>query len=256
MIHMLTKGIIIGRVGSDNHYLVRIPILESANDVSRAIVEATLSYTPGIVESFKENDVVILGFENHNASNPIIVGRLFLQEDINKPRGFANLESLNVSKSVILPEDTTIGGQSLKNLPGLLDSLSNKTLYCYEFIFRANATSTEDNLTFTTRGFSTRKHVNTTTISDVLKIWVDCFGTSNEVNVSGAIRSSYFDETLIVIGVRISNESISSNNSIVVRYVLPFNSTGTTEELDATTNDIKTSDIIFAQVDNVNSFAL
>lgn len=120
---MLTKGIIIDRVGNDNHYLVRIPILENANDVEHSIVEATLAYTSGIVESFKPDDVVVVGFENHSPDSPIIVGKLFLQEDVNEPRGFANLESLNVSKSVVLPEDTTIAGQSLKNLPNLLETL-------------------------------------------------------------------------------------------------------------------------------------
>ena len=120
---MLTKGIIIDRVGNDNHYLVRIPILEGASDVEHSIIEATLAYTSGIVESFKPDDVVVVGFENHSPDNPIIVGKLFLQDDVNEPRGFANLESLNVSKSVVLPEDTIIAGQSLKNLPNLLETL-------------------------------------------------------------------------------------------------------------------------------------
>ena len=118
---MLTKGIIVDRVGNDNHFLVRIPILENANDIENSIIEATLSYTTGVVESFKPEDVVIVGFENHSPDNPIIVGKLYLQDDANEPRGFANLESLNVSKSVVLPEDTTIAGQSLKNLTNLLE---------------------------------------------------------------------------------------------------------------------------------------
>lgn len=123
---MLTKGIIIDKIGNDNHYLVRIPILETAGDVERSVIQATLSYTPGVVESLKPEDVVIVGFENHSPDSPIIVGKLLLNDDASESRGFANLESLNVSKSVVLPEDTTIAGQSLKNLPNLIDYLLNK----------------------------------------------------------------------------------------------------------------------------------
>ena len=88
---MLTKGIIIDRVGNDNHYLVRIPILEGASDVEHSIIEATLAYTSGIVESYKPDDVVVVGFENHSPDSPIIVGKLFLQDDVNETlKDFSN----------------------------------------------------------------------------------------------------------------------------------------------------------------------
>ena len=123
---MLTKGIIVNKLVDNNHYIIRIPLLESASDLENSNVEATLAYTSGIVESFKPDDVVIVGFEEHNANRPIIIGKLFLPDDIDEPRGFANFESLNVSKSVTLPDDTTIGGQSLKNLPNILDYLLSR----------------------------------------------------------------------------------------------------------------------------------
>lgn len=110
---MLTKGIIVGRVNDDNTYLVRIPLLENIGDATQSVLVATLSYTSGIVESLKKDDVVEIGFEEHSPDNPVIIGKLFLNEDITESRGFANLESLKVRDNVSLPNTTTIGGKEI-----------------------------------------------------------------------------------------------------------------------------------------------
>lgn len=123
---MLTKAIIVDKIGNDNHYLVRIPILESAGDTTQSIIEATLSYTPGIIESFKKDDVVIVGFENHSPDSPIIMGRLWLTEDLVDARGYANIESLNVKDYVSLPNNITIGGKDFINISGLLEYLKDR----------------------------------------------------------------------------------------------------------------------------------
>ena len=122
---MLTKGIIINKIGNDNHYLVRIPILENAGDTTQSIVEATLAYTAGIVESLNVDDVVIVGFENHNATKPIIIGKLWLQDDLSSSRGFANLESLSVKSSASLPNDITFGGKEFNNISGMLEHIED-----------------------------------------------------------------------------------------------------------------------------------
>ena len=121
---MLTKAIILNRL-LDNHYLVRIPILENPNDSEISKVEATLSHTPGIVEAFKKDDVVIVGFEDHSPYKPIILGKLFVDEDENEPRGYAQVESLEVKESASLPNDLTIGGRDFQNVSQMFDNLQD-----------------------------------------------------------------------------------------------------------------------------------
>ena len=120
---MLTKAIILNRL-QDNHYLIRIPILESPGDTAIFSIEATLAHTPGIIESYKEGDVVIVGFEDHSASNPIIIGKLFL-EGGNEARGYAQVESLNVKESASLPDTLNIGGMEFKNVSQMLTALES-----------------------------------------------------------------------------------------------------------------------------------
>ena len=132
---MLTKGIILGKVVDDNHYMVRIPLLENTGDLDKSNVLATLAYTSGVVESLKEGDAVIVGFEEHDAFKPVIVGRLFTTDSVKEPRGYANVEALNVKNSASLPDNLTIGGIDFENVSGMfehiLDSLGNSDFSNY-----------------------------------------------------------------------------------------------------------------------------
>ena len=113
---MLTKGIIVGRVVGTNKYSVRLPYFESAGDDVHAIREATLAYTPGVIDSLVNGDVVIVGFEDHFASKPIIVGKLFVDDDLRRDKGALNIEYLNVTESASLPLNTTVGGIQISEL--------------------------------------------------------------------------------------------------------------------------------------------
>ena len=108
---MTTKAIIISKISDSNKYLVRIPYFEQANvsnnTLTNSYMEATLAYTPGIINSYKENDVVYVSFEDHTASKPIIIGKLSLSND--KERGYANVNTLSVSSDATLPSKTSIG---------------------------------------------------------------------------------------------------------------------------------------------------
>lgn len=104
---MITKGIILERVVNSNIYKVRIPYLEKAGFNAEETHEAILCHEPGVIESYLPGDVVLIGFEDHNANQPIILGKLYLQE--NASRGYGNFESLNVSSSANLPQNTCIG---------------------------------------------------------------------------------------------------------------------------------------------------
>ena len=123
---MLTKGIVIRRSFGDNKYDVRIPILESAGSTVVSDVPAILSHTPGIYESYEEGDVVIVGFEEHSAYNPIIVGKLFLNGET-PARGYANFQSLSVSESVELPANTKVNGYDLGSIANVVDVLNSRS---------------------------------------------------------------------------------------------------------------------------------
>lgn len=119
---MLTKGIILEKVINSNKYIVRIPFLESSGVYTRTTYEAILAYNPSITEELKVGDVVILGFEEHTATKPVILGKLFTNES--ETRGHASFESLDVSNTVNLPDDTTIGGVDILEKINKLDNIS------------------------------------------------------------------------------------------------------------------------------------
>lgn len=112
---MLTKAIILGRKQGTNKYTVRIPYFESAGG-RQSIFDATLCITPGVTESYKKDDVVFVGFEDHEINNVIILGKLYLPNDNSTSRGFANLDALEVNGEVKLPKNTTIGGFKIPDL--------------------------------------------------------------------------------------------------------------------------------------------
>ena len=122
---MITKGIILERVVNSNIYKVRIPYLEKAGFNVNEAHEAILCHEPGVVESYLPGDVVLIGFEDHNANQPVILGKLFLQE--NTSRGYGNFESLNVLLSANLPQNTTIGGIDVYKELNKLNRLSTNT---------------------------------------------------------------------------------------------------------------------------------
>lgn len=116
---MLTKGIVLNRIINTNKYNVRIPYLE-APGMGPSCFEAILSTVPGVSETLLPNDVVIVGFEDHHPSHPIIVGKLFLQEE-SEPRGSAIFDSLTVTGLTNLSQSTVVGGVNVyKTLMELL----------------------------------------------------------------------------------------------------------------------------------------
>lgn len=124
---MITKAIIKSRILNSNKYYVRIPYFEQANvknnNLTDSFFEATLSQTPGFINSYNEGDVVFVSFEDSKASKPVILGKLFLDKE--ESRGFLKANSLTVDGSVILPVDTVIGDFKFKNMYGTLENLKN-----------------------------------------------------------------------------------------------------------------------------------
>jgi len=125
---MLTKGTIIQRVIGTNKYLVDIPFLQNAG-IQSDPYEAILSSSPSLNEAYYEGDVVILGFEDHRAEKPIILGKLY--SDTSSQRGHENLESLTVGNSANLPENTIIGDityNQLKDIFRKVDTIAESSI--------------------------------------------------------------------------------------------------------------------------------
>jgi len=114
----ITKAIIKHKVVDSNKYYVEIPYLQQSsvnnNGITESELEATLAHTPGIINSYNEGDVVFVGFEDTLTSKPVILGKLLLDE--NENRGFAKLDSLDVTGKVKLSKDVTIGNNTIDEL--------------------------------------------------------------------------------------------------------------------------------------------
>lgn len=103
---MLCKAVIKYIDFNSNMATVRIPVFESAGSVGEALFEANIAITPGVINSYKEADVVIVGFENSSKSKPIILGKLFVSLTDEQQRGAISCENLKVASRASIPFST------------------------------------------------------------------------------------------------------------------------------------------------------
>ena len=102
---MVTKGIIKSIDYNGNTCKVRVPILESACDDAEIILSAIFATTPGIFNGYKEEDVVIVSFEDNNYENAIILGKLYLgaSKENEDPRGTVSCANLKSENQATIP---------------------------------------------------------------------------------------------------------------------------------------------------------
>lgn len=105
-----------------NKYLINIPIFDSAgapkdSKLSASQMEATLCYQPGNINSYRENDIVYITFEDNDLGRPVIIGKLFLNKEENSTNYSLN-QDLEVTNKANLPINTHIGEVSGENLAG------------------------------------------------------------------------------------------------------------------------------------------
>lgn len=114
---MITKGYIVEKIKEvPNKFLVRIPIYETVEDtLEEALYEATLSYTPGNLNSYREGDCVYLSFEDNDPSKIIIIGKLYLGDE-EEATTAQNAATLDVAGTTQLSKDTYIGGVRIDKL--------------------------------------------------------------------------------------------------------------------------------------------
>lgn len=103
---MITKALIMSRF--ENKFMVRIPLFESSGNLHEVIIPATLCYTPGNLDAYKDGDVVYVGFENNEISNPVILGKLYTGPE-QAAQTYTFNDSLKTVSSAELPKKTSIG---------------------------------------------------------------------------------------------------------------------------------------------------
>lgn len=123
---MITKGYIVKKVeDSTNKFLVRIPIYETVEDYAEeALYEATLSYTPGNLNAYREGDCVYLSFEDNDPSKIVILGKLFLGEE-EEATAAENIATLDVNGTTQLSKDTYVGGVRVDQLFASKEDITN-----------------------------------------------------------------------------------------------------------------------------------
>ena len=102
---MVTKGIIKSIDYNGNTCKVRVPILESACDDAEIILSAIFATAPGVFNGYKEEDVVIVSFEDNNYENAIILGKLYLgaSKENEDPRGTVSCVNLKSENQATIP---------------------------------------------------------------------------------------------------------------------------------------------------------
>lgn len=108
---MTLKAFIVGLPeNGSNEFQVRIPYFEG-NSNRQVIYSALLCNQPGEYGGYKIGDCVFICFEDTKLDVPIILGKLYTEEDKEVPSSHT-VSNLNVTGTINLPANTTIGGYS------------------------------------------------------------------------------------------------------------------------------------------------
>ena len=129
---MIARGIISEMI-DEFHARVRIPKYNKGEGAIGATPDselyiATISCDAGVRPALRNGDVVILGFENSDNTNPMIIGVLF-NEKSKSTKSEIDCLRLDVSSSASLPEETSIGDidpSTIKYLSGLTSNIQSQ----------------------------------------------------------------------------------------------------------------------------------
>ena len=108
-----------------NIFKVSVPMMMD-NTESDAIFDAVLFNSPGIYNGFNVGDCVVVDFEDDKYDLAFILGKLFV--DIpESTTAYGLFNQLNVTGSVVLPEDTRIGKYTPQDIFNLYQGVNNGT---------------------------------------------------------------------------------------------------------------------------------
>lgn len=125
---MITKGEVQQNFDytKGNKISVRIPIFESAGDTDKFIIDCLVCEAPGVSNYYRAGDIVWIGFERDEVSNPVILGKLMLSSEQNDNSAIT-CNSLTITSNANLPNNTMIGNTDLSTLITTINtSVENK----------------------------------------------------------------------------------------------------------------------------------
>ena len=133
---MVTKGII-EEIINIYQAKVRLPVYDGFADTKNAtpsneLTIASICNIPNIYNTIAVGDIVYVAFEDNDLGNPVILGQLY-KEEMNTLADIklnsANINQLTVNKNASLPQNTSIGSISSKEiaaLSGIKDNIQNQ----------------------------------------------------------------------------------------------------------------------------------
>ena len=106
---MITKAIIRSINSTGSRCIVRMPLFESASDLSPVEAEALVSITPGFFNNLFVGDVVLVSFEENALEKPIILGKLYKGTSFENetPGGMGIVDKLMVRTEGSMPGANT-----------------------------------------------------------------------------------------------------------------------------------------------------
>lgn len=125
---MLTRAIVVDIDYNQNKLKLNIPVLDNFKiDIEDAKKEelnwAAIMCVPGIEIDYKVGDVVIVGFEDNNLANPIVLGYLKLSGNKMESRAHGDFKELTVKDYFEAPTNTQIGKT---NYSEIFDKINNQ----------------------------------------------------------------------------------------------------------------------------------
>ena len=133
---MITKGIV-EEIINIYQAKVRLPVYDGFADTKNAtpsneLTIASICNIPNIYNTIAVGDIVYVAFEDNDLGNPVILGQLY-KEEMNTLADIklnsANINQLTVNKNASLPQNTSIGSISSKEiaaLSGIKDNIQNQ----------------------------------------------------------------------------------------------------------------------------------
>lgn len=125
---LFTKALIVSLPKEgDNFYKVRIPLFEDTSG-KEIIFNALCCHAPGIYGGLNSGDCVYVIFEDNKLTTPVIIGRLYVEEQDDYSKGYFN--NLNVSNRASLPASTTFGNMKISALYDTIQYISSQIGLC------------------------------------------------------------------------------------------------------------------------------
>mgnify|MGYP002711201717 CR=1 FL=1 len=133
---MVTKGIV-EEIINIYQAKVRLPVYDGFVDTKNAtpsneLTIASICNIPNIYNTIAVGDIVYVAFEDNDLGNPVILGQLY-KEEMNTLADIkvnsANINQLTINKNASLPQNTSIGSISSKEiaaLSGIKDNIQNQ----------------------------------------------------------------------------------------------------------------------------------